>query len=98
MRVAMVGSGISGLAAAHALHGQSLEWSGSAQTFCDAMNTLRSPTVLRAFVIPGGSHLKFTADGLVDFHRDYWDAAEELYEKLPVVGRLMHWLKKRAQQ
>ena len=53
LRVAIVGSGISGLAAAHALHGQSMEWSGSAQTFCDAMNTLRSSTVLRAFVIPG---------------------------------------------
>jgi steroid delta-isomerase len=28
-------------------------------------------------------------------HRDYWDAAEELYEKLPA-GRLMRWLKRRA--
>ena len=46
--------------------------------------------------IRGGSHLKFTADGLVDFHRDYWDAAEELYEKLPWVGALMRWLKKKA--
>ena len=32
----------------------------------------------------------------VALHRDYWDAAEELYEKLPVVGGLMRWLKKRA--
>ncbi len=29
-------------------------------------------------------------------HRDYWDAAEELYEKMPVVGSLMRWLKRRA--
>ena len=48
--------------------------------------------------IRGGSHIKFTADGLVDFHRDYWDAAEELYEKLPLLGGLMRWLKKRVQQ
>ena len=48
--------------------------------------------------VRGGSHLKFTAEGLIDFHRDYWDAAEELYEKLPVVGGLMRWLKKRANQ
>lgn len=48
--------------------------------------------------VRGGSHLKFTADGLIDYHRDYWDAAEELYEKLPVLGRLMRWLKKRASQ
>jgi hypothetical protein len=46
--------------------------------------------------IRGASHLKFTAAGLVEFHRDYWDAAEELYEKLPWVGGLMRWLKKRA--
>jgi len=32
----------------------------------------------------------------VAMHRDYWDAAEELYEKLPVLGGLMRWLKKRA--
>ncbi len=48
--------------------------------------------------IRGGSHIKFTADGRVDFHRDYWDAAEELYEKLPWVGGLMRWLKTRANQ
>lgn len=48
--------------------------------------------------IRGGSHIKFTSDGRVDFHRDYWDAAEELYEKLPWVGGLMRWLKKRTQQ
>ena len=47
-------------------------------------------------VIWGGSHLVFSSDGLVTLHRDYWDAAEELYEKLPVVGSVMRWLKKRA--
>jgi hypothetical protein len=48
--------------------------------------------------VRGGSHLKLTEDGLIDLHRDYWDAAEELYEKLPAVGSLMRWLKKRANQ
>jgi hypothetical protein len=33
--------------------------------------------------------------GRVSLHRDYWDAAEELYEKLPVVGALMRWLRRR---
>ena len=46
--------------------------------------------------VRGGSHLELAADGRVSLHRDYWDAAEELYEKLPVVGALMRWLKKRA--
>ena len=47
-------------------------------------------------VILGASHLVFSEQGLVTLHRDYWDAAEELYEKLPVVGSLMRWLKARA--
>lgn len=46
--------------------------------------------------ILGASHIVFGADGLVVLHRDYWDAAEELYEKLPGVGALMRWLKRRA--
>ena len=48
--------------------------------------------------VRGGSHLKLNADGRIDYHRDYWDAAEELYEKLPAVGSLMRWLKRRANQ
>lgn len=46
--------------------------------------------------IRGGTHLRFGGDGCVTLHRDYWDAAEELYEKLPVLGALMRWLKRRA--
>jgi steroid Delta-isomerase len=46
--------------------------------------------------VRGTSHLKFTEDGLVSYHRDYWDAAEELYEKLPLLGSLMRWLKRRV--
>jgi hypothetical protein len=36
--------------------------------------------------IHGVSHLRFGADGKVTYHRDYWDTAEELYAKLPVLG------------
>ncbi len=46
--------------------------------------------------VRGGTHLVFDTQGLVTLHRDYWDAAEELYEKLPLVGGLMRWLKRRA--
>jgi steroid Delta-isomerase len=48
--------------------------------------------------VRGASHLIFNTEGKVTLHRDYWDAAEELYEKLPVVGGLMRWLKRRANQ
>lgn len=46
--------------------------------------------------ILGGTHLQLAPDGRIQDHRDYWDAAEELYEKLPVIGGLMRWLKRRA--
>jgi len=46
--------------------------------------------------IRGATRLRFDEQGLVELHRDYWDAAEELYEKLPLVGGLMRWLKRRV--
>jgi steroid delta-isomerase len=46
--------------------------------------------------IRGASHLRFAADGRICMHRDYWDAAEELYQKLPVLGGVMRWLRRRA--
>jgi steroid delta-isomerase len=46
-------------------------------------------------VIRGASHLRFDADGKVVWHRDYWDAAEELYAKLPGIGWLMRTLGRR---
>lgn len=47
-------------------------------------------------VILGASHLLLSESGLVMLHRDYWDAAQELYEKLPVLGSVMRWLKRRV--
>jgi hypothetical protein len=47
-------------------------------------------------VILGASHLVLDHNGLITVHRDYWDAAQELYEKLPLVGSLMRWLKARV--
>lgn len=44
--------------------------------------------------IRGGTLVRFNAQGLAVAHRDYWDTAEELYEKLPVLGPLMRWLRK----
>lgn len=44
--------------------------------------------------IHGSTHVRFGADGRVCLHRDYWDAAQELYAKLPVLGALMRCLRK----
>ena len=51
----------------------------------------------RTMRIHGASHITFADDGRVALHRDYWDAAEELYEKLPLIGSLMRALRRRLQ-
>jgi hypothetical protein len=50
----------------------------------------------QAICVRGTSHLRFDAAGKVVLHRDYWDAAEELYAKLPVLGALMRYLQRMA--
>lgn len=46
--------------------------------------------------IRGVSQLRFGADGKVTWHRDYWDTAEELYQKLPWFGAFFRWLRRRS--
>ncbi len=48
------------------------------------------------FTVRGASHLRLAADGRIAMHRDYWDAAEELWAKLPLIGPLLRWLTRRA--
>jgi len=45
--------------------------------------------------VRGASHLVFAADGRIARHRDYWDVAEEFYEKVPVLGGLLRLIKRR---
>ena len=58
--------------------------------------SVKADKAAKPWVIQGASHLRFNADGLITYHRDYWDAAEELYERVPVLGSLMRWLKRQA--
>lgn len=44
--------------------------------------------------VHGSTHLRYSARGLVCYHRDYWDAAEELYEKFPLIGAVLRRLKR----
>ncbi|QCB47296.1 nuclear transport factor 2 family protein [Hydrogenophaga sp. PAMC20947] len=47
--------------------------------------------------VHGGSHLHFAPDGRVDWHRDHWDPAREIYETVPLLGSVMRWLRRRLQ-
>jgi steroid delta-isomerase len=55
----------------------------------------RSRRAAREQHIRGCTELRFDAQGRIARHRDYWDAAEELYEKLPLLGMVMRWLRRR---
>ena len=46
--------------------------------------------------LKGVSWLTFNELGLITSHIDYWDPSEGIYEKLPVLGHLMRFLKKQA--
>ncbi|SDF79016.1 SnoaL-like domain-containing protein [Limimonas halophila] len=50
----------------------------------------------KSLTIAGMSELHTDADGSVSAHIDHWDAAGQLYEKLPVVGAFMRWLRRRV--
>lgn len=43
----------------------------------------------------GLSHLRFDADGRVVYHQDYWNAADGLYEHIPLIGQLIRMVKRR---
>ena len=49
------------------------------------------------YVVHGATRFGFDLDGLVTEHRDYWDPAEELWQKLPVIGAPVGWLRRRMQ-
>ena len=63
---------------------------GEDEAFVTWIFTFRA--LRRAFELRGATHLLFDARGQVFVHRDYWDAAEELYAKLPVIGALLRVL------
>ena len=45
--------------------------------------------------VNGSSHIRF--DEKVYYHRDFFDAGQMLYEHIPLVGRIISFVKKRAQ-
>jgi hypothetical protein len=49
----------------------------------------------KAYVIEGGTHFSIDDLGLIVEHRDYWDAAQELYEKIPLLGSVLRALRRK---
>ncbi len=50
----------------------------------------------RKFTVPGTTYCEVNSDNLIILHRDYFDAGAMLYENLPVIGRLIQWVKRKV--
>lgn len=46
-------------------------------------------------VAPGISHLRFTPEGRISYHRDYWDGSSALMEVVPLGGAMLRAIKGR---
>ena len=46
-------------------------------------------------LIDGIAHLHFDADGRIEKHVDYFDAARAIYRRVPILGRILELLRKR---
>ena len=49
----------------------------------------------RPVLFEGSTQLVFDAGGMVCLHRDFWDAASQLYEQLPIFGALVRCARRR---
>ncbi len=57
--------------------------------------TIKSRFYARPMTIDGVTEVQFDDAGLITAHIDYWDAAGQLYEKLPLLGGLMRLVRNR---
>ena len=49
----------------------------------------------KPWIVSGMSEIRFSADGRVSQHIDHWDAGQQFYERLPIVGSLLRAIRKR---
>ena len=49
----------------------------------------------RQINVPGVSRLRFNESGKVMYHRDFFDLGAMLYERLPLIGSLISFIKRR---
>lgn len=57
--------------------------------------TFRRTSGGRLWTIEGVSEVRFDAAGRVVAHIDHWDAAGQLYERLPLIGALLRRIRRR---
>jgi steroid delta-isomerase len=72
------------------------DWCGSAERgFLQWRFEYSLGRAAKRYRIEGLSRVCFDGEGLVSEHIDYWDPAEQLYSRLPVLGGLLGLVRKR---
>lgn len=46
--------------------------------------------------IHGMSEIKISDTGLISYHKDYWDVAATVYQRVPILGSVLNILRKRV--
>ena len=49
----------------------------------------------RLFEVQGATRFLLSEQGLIEQHQDYWDPSKGIYEKLPILGRILRSLRRR---
>ena len=47
-------------------------------------------------LVRGMSEIRISDSGLIAYHKDYWDVASTVYERIPLLGRILNRLRKRV--
>lgn len=47
----------------------------------------------KKYTITGVTYLRLDSDNKVIYHKDYFDAGAMLYQQLPILGKLINWIK-----
>lgn len=65
--------------------------------FIEWQMTVRHPKLNKAqpVVVPGATLFKVDESEKIVFHRDYFDAGVMLYEQIPLLGRIIKWVKQK---
>lgn len=58
--------------------------------------TFRRKNTADIWSIDGVSEVRFSEDGRVLQHLDHWDASQQFYAKLPLIGRIVRFVARRV--
>ena len=52
----------------------------------------------KPIIVPGSSHIRYNEEGKAIYHRDYFDMGEMVYSHVPIVGRMVNFVKKKMKK